>query len=58
MAWNFSDANCYIIKNRVWAYVDADGVVAEPASKKGASCISCHTQTDNIDYMLMNKYFP
>lgn len=42
----------------VWGYVDANGTVAEAASKKGASCINCHSQSDNIDYMLMNKYFP
>ena len=42
----------------VWGYINSDGKVAEPASKKGASCISCHSQSDNIDYMLMNKYFP
>jgi hypothetical protein len=42
----------------VWGYINADGTVAEPASKKGTSCISCHSQADNIDYMLMNKYFP
>lgn len=42
----------------VWGYLDEDGKVAEPASKKGSSCINCHLQADNIDYMLMNKYFP
>lgn len=42
----------------VWGYINADGDVAEAASKKGSSCISCHLQADNIDYMLMNKYFP
>ena len=42
----------------VWGYINADGDVAEAASKKGSSCISCHSQADNIDYMLMNKYFP
>jgi hypothetical protein len=42
----------------VWGYVDANGTVAEAASKKGSSCINCHSQADNIDYMLMNKYFP
>lgn len=42
----------------VWGYINEDGTVAEPASKKGASCKSCHLQADNIDYMLMNKYFP
>lgn len=45
-------------KGWVWGYINADGSVLEPASKKGVSCISCHSQADNIDYMLMNKYFP
>lgn len=42
----------------VWGYINADGGVAESASNKGRSCISCHSQSGNIDYMLMNKYFP
>jgi hypothetical protein len=42
----------------VWGYINSDGSVAESASKKGSACISCHSQTDNIDYMLMNAYFP
>ncbi len=42
----------------VWGYVNTDGSVAEPASNKGSACRNCHSQTDNIDYMLMNKYFP
>lgn len=45
-------------KGWVWGYINADGSVAEASSKKGSSCISCHSQADNIDYMLMNKYFP
>lgn len=45
-------------KGWVWGYMNADGSVAEPASNKGSACNSCHSQTDNIDYMLMNKYFP
>jgi hypothetical protein len=45
-------------KGWVWGYINADGGVAETASKKGSSCTSCHSQADNIDYMLMNKYFP
>lgn len=45
-------------KGWVWGYINADGTVAEAASRRGSSCISCHSQTDNIDYMLMNKYFP
>jgi hypothetical protein len=49
----FADA-----KGWVWGYINANGKVAEPASNKGKACISCHTQSDHIDYMLMNKYFP
>lgn len=45
-------------KGWVWGYIGSDGKVVEPASNKGSSCISCHSQADNIDYMLMNKYFP
>jgi hypothetical protein len=45
-------------KGWVWGYIDANGKVAEPASNKGKACISCHSQSDNIDYMLMNKFFP
>lgn len=42
----------------VWGYIDSDGKVAISASQRGGSCISCHSQTGNIDYMLMNKFFP
>ena len=42
----------------VWGYIDADGSVAVPASEKGGACIGCHQQDGNIDYMLMNKFFP
>jgi hypothetical protein len=49
----FADA-----KGWVWGYINANGKVAEAASNKGKACISCHNQSDNIDYMLMNKYFP
>ena len=42
----------------VWGYVKANGTVVVPASKKGSSCINCHSQNENRDYMLMNKYFP
>jgi len=45
-------------KGWVWGYINADGGIVEAASNKGRSCISCHSQTGNIDYMLMNKYFP
>lgn len=45
-------------KGWVWGYIDADGAVAVPSSDKGVACISCHSQAGNIDYMLMNKYFP
>ncbi|MCK9206291.1 MAG: cytochrome P460 family protein [Salinivirgaceae bacterium] len=42
----------------VWGYVNANGTVAEPSANKGAGCISCHGQSNNVDYTLMNKYFP
>jgi hypothetical protein len=45
-------------KGWVWGYINGDGTVAVSASTKGSSCISCHSQANNIDYMLMNKYFP
>lgn len=45
-------------KGWVWGYINKDKSVAEPASKKGASCSGCHSQTGNIDYMLMNIAHP
>ncbi|HNR20399.1 MAG TPA: cytochrome P460 family protein [Bacteroidia bacterium] len=45
-------------KGWVWGYINADGSVAEPTSNKGSACTGCHSQSDNIDYMLMKKYFP
>jgi hypothetical protein len=50
---NFADE-----KGWIWGYVNSDGSVAEAASKKGASCISCHSQNGQIDYQLMNKFYP
>jgi hypothetical protein len=52
-----SDSEVADDKGWVWGYINADGSVAESSSKKGNSCISCHSQPENIDYMLMNKYF-
>lgn len=42
----------------VWGYVNADGTVAQSADEKGSGCRGCHSETNNIDYMLMNIYFP
>lgn len=42
----------------VWGYLNENGTVRTAASSKGSSCSGCHLQADNIDYMLMNKYFP
>lgn len=42
----------------VWGYINANGTVAVSADQKGTSCINCHTQANNIDYLLMNKFFP
>lgn len=41
----------------VWGYINSDETVAVSATEKGKACIGCHTQPDNIDYMLMNKFF-
>ena len=49
----YADANGW-----VWGYINADGTVAASATEKGSGCISCHSQSGNIDYMLMNIYFP
>lgn len=48
----FADANGW-----VWGYINKDKSVAASASEKGASCISCHQQAENIDNILMNKFF-
>lgn len=45
-------------KGWVWGYINPDGTVRISATNKGAQCISCHSQSENIDYMLMNKFFP
>lgn len=45
-------------KGWVWGYLNYDGSVSDPASNKGSTCINCHSQINNIDYMLMNKFFP
>jgi len=45
-------------KGWVWGYINADGGIALAASAKGSGCKGCHSQSGNIDYMLMNKYFP
>lgn len=42
----------------VWGYINEDQTISASASEKGASCISCHQQAGNIDYMLMNTFFP
>jgi hypothetical protein len=45
-------------KGWVWGYVNSDETVSIAASEKGNDCKGCHNQGGNIDYMLMNKYFP
>lgn len=45
-------------KGWVWGYINAGGSVRTPSSKKGSDCTSCHSQTGNEDYTLMNKYSP
>ncbi len=41
----------------VWGYINADQSIASPSADKGSACKGCHSQSDNIDYMLMNKFF-
>ena len=45
-------------KGWIWGYINSDKSVAVVASQKGGSCISCHSQSGNIDYMLMNAFHP
>ena len=45
-------------KGWVWATLNMDGTVRESASNKGNACINCHSEVNNIDFILMNKYFP
>lgn len=42
----------------VWGYVQRDGEVREPSRNKGSACRGCHGQENNIDFTLMNAYFP
>ena len=42
----------------IWGYVNSDETVADAASNKGYGCVGCHKQEGNIDYILMNKFFP
>lgn len=42
----------------VWGYIYSDGKVKTSAKKKGESCRGCHSASNNIDFTLMNKYFP
>lgn len=42
----------------IWGYVNEDKTVRISAAEKGSDCINCHLQDGNIDYTLMNKYFP
>jgi hypothetical protein len=42
----------------VWGYVRPDGEVREPSRNKGSACRGCHGQANNIDFTLMNAYFP
>ncbi len=45
-------------KGWLWGAVGVDGTVEITAYRKGSACIDCHLQPDNIDYMLMNKFYP
>ena len=49
---DYADANGW-----VWGYIEKKGSVVESAELKGASCVGCHAQSNNIDGTLMNKFF-
>jgi hypothetical protein len=59
LAIMFKDAkNVYADQNGwVWSYLNADNTVIEPTTRKGISCIACHSKSGNIDYTLMSSYF-
>ncbi len=42
----------------VWAEFDPTGAAVFSATRKGVGCVSCHSQADNVDATLMNKFFP
>lgn len=42
----------------VWAEVKPSGEVEIPSSDLGSACRGCHSQSGNIDFTLMNVYFP
>lgn len=42
----------------VWAEIKPSGEVDIPSSDRGAACRGCHSQSGNIDFTLMNAYFP
>ena len=46
----FADKNGW-----VWSYLNADKTIIEPASRKGVSCIECHSASGNNT--LMSFYF-
>ncbi len=41
----------------VWGYLNTSGEPLFPAASKGSSCRGCHSQAENIDFTLMNKFF-
>jgi len=45
-------------KGWVWSSLFSDGTVAESSKNMGTSCINCHAQENNIDFILMNKFYP
>lgn len=49
----FADADGW-----VWRYVRPDSEVREPSRNTGSACRNCLSQDDNIDFTLMNAYFP
>lgn len=45
-------------KGWIWGYINSDVSVQVSALDRGAQCIQCHSQSGQIDYQLMNKFYP
>lgn len=42
----------------VWGYINSDNSVAHSYTNNGVGCNNCHSESGNIDLVLMKKYFP
>lgn len=42
----------------LWGYINPNGTIAYSVKEKGGQCTNCHSQSGNIDAVLMNKFYP